>query len=376
MRQGIARHTVEGVPDARVSTYPFTTADGLTLHLTRFHRGDCDDVVLLLHGLTGSSDMFIMPEHRNLATHLLDDGFTDVWTLDFRMSNRFPYNTEPGDHTLDDVALHDHPAALAELRRHIGQRRVHVFAHCLGSTTFAMSLAAGTVTGVSSLVSQSVALAVRVPSWSRWKLAFAPTLLEHVLGLSAVDPRMADAAPFTRAWALARLVSLGHPECDNHACNLVSFMWGAGWPALYSHGNLAPETHERIADLLGPTGVHYYRHIRKMARAGRAVRSDPADPRHAALPVDYLAEAAAVRTPVLFLTGADNHVFGDANVVCHREFARHAPDRYELAVLPGYGYIDPVIGKDAHRDVFPLVCDFIRRRAGEPEQLDPSEPTT
>jgi cholesterol oxidase len=47
------------------------------------------------------------------------------------MSNRFPYNTEPERFTLDDLAHYDHPAAIAELRRHVGDRRVHVIAHCL-----------------------------------------------------------------------------------------------------------------------------------------------------------------------------------------------------------------------------------------------------
>src|SRR3954454_14941328 len=82
--QRIPRFTLEGVKDADVSLHPYTTEDDLGLELRRFHRADCDDVVLLVHGLTSSSDMFIMPEHHNLVTYLLDAGFTDVWTSDFR----------------------------------------------------------------------------------------------------------------------------------------------------------------------------------------------------------------------------------------------------------------------------------------------------
>jgi hypothetical protein len=80
-------------------------------------------VVLLVHGLTSSSDIFIMPEHRNLATYLLDHGFGDVWTVNLRISNRFPYNMEPNRFTLDDVAHYDHPAARAELRPTAGTPR-------------------------------------------------------------------------------------------------------------------------------------------------------------------------------------------------------------------------------------------------------------
>ncbi|WP_207931256.1 alpha/beta fold hydrolase [Streptomyces sp. 8K308] len=336
---------------------------GLRLGLTRFWRAKAEDIVLLVHGLTASSDMFVMPEHYNLARYLLDNGLEDVWALDSRMSNRFPYNTEPGQHTLDDVAHYDYPAALAEVRRHVGRRRIHVIAHCVGSTSFMMSLYGGAVTGVASVTCQSVALVVRVPRWSRWKLDLAPEVLELGLGLTAVDPQMAAASRFSRGRLLSRLVSLAHQECDNPACHMVSFMWGTGWPALFSHANLTPATHDRVADLLGPVGVHYYRHIRKMVRAGRAVKYDAGDRRHADLPDDYLVDAARQSTPVLFLTGAHNNVFRDANVACHRLLSRYAPDLYELAVLPGYGYVDPFWGKDAHRDVFPVMLDFLKRRA-------------
>jgi pimeloyl-ACP methyl ester carboxylesterase len=365
MQRRIPRRTLEGVADAAVTTHPFTTEDGLGLYLTRFRRSECDDVVVLLHGLTGSSDLFIMPEHRNLAGYLLDNGFGDVWTLDTRMSNRFPYNTEPHHYTLDDVALYDYPAALAELRRHVGDRRVHVVAHCLGSMTILMSLFANAVHSVTSVVVNAVGLVMRVPAWSRWKLEYGKELTEHVLGLSHLDPRFDQAPPFTRGWALSRLVSLAHPECDNPACHMVSFMWGSGWPALYSHDNLDPATHDRIADILGPSGLHYYRHIRKIMRAGHAVKYDSTAPHHASLPEDYLANTAKVSTPVLFLTGDRNRVFGDSNVRCHQEVTRRSPhpDRYELYVAPGYGFLDPIIGKKAHVDVFPHILDFLKRKA-------------
>ncbi|WP_427925159.1 alpha/beta fold hydrolase [Streptomyces sp. cg40] len=365
MGPAVPRHTTAGVPAARVTVHPVTTDDGLGLQLTRFRRAECDDVVLLVHGLTASSDLFIMPEHRNLATCLLDNGFTDVWTLDMRMSNRFPYNTEPHAHTLDDVALYDYPAAFAELRRHVGERRVHVVAHCLGSMTFLMSLYAGAVRDVTSVVANAVGLLMRVPTWSRWKLAYGPALVEGALGLSQLDPRSGDAAWFTRSGLFARLVSLAHPECDNPACHMVSFMWGTGWPALYNHDNLDPVTHDRVADLLGPVGLGYHRHIGRIVRAGRAVKYDDAEPRHAHLPDDYLAAAAGGGPPVLFLTGEHNRVFGDSVVQEYEEMSRTTTDsdRYDLFVAPGYGYVDMIIGRDAHRDVFPHLIDFLRRKA-------------
>jgi pimeloyl-ACP methyl ester carboxylesterase len=363
MRRNIARFTLEGVKDAEVSVHPYPTEDGLGLELRRFHRAECDDVVLLVHGLTSSSDMFIMPEHYNLVSFLLDAGFTDVWTSDFRMSNRYPYDAETHRYTLDDIADWDHPAAVRELRRHIGDRRLHVIAHCLGSVSFSMSLFAGTVEGVTSLVCNSVSLTPRVPAWSRFKLAAGPPFLEYFVGVPFLDSRYGDAPPFSRGWMISRLVSLFHRECDVRACHMESFMWGSGHPAMYVHDNLAPVTHERIADLLGPSGLHYFRHVRKIVAAGHAVRYDPADPRHADLPADYLDGAGGVDTPILFLTGDQNHVFPQANAVCHQTLDALTPGLHELEIFPGYGHFDTLTGKNVHIDVFPKVVDFLKRNA-------------
>lgn len=366
MERQIPRYTLDGVSGAAVSVHPFATEDQLGLTLTRFLAAESDNIVLLVHGLTSSSDMFIMPEHRNLVNFLLANGFGDVWALDFRMSNRFPYNLETRRQTLDDIAAFDHPAAIRELRRQVGVRRIHVIAHCLGSVTFQMSMFGGAVEGVTSMVANSVGLTPRVPAWSRIKLAVAPVFLEYGMGTSYLDPRFYDAPTMTRRWLLSHGVSLLHRECRVPACHMQSFMWGSGRPAMYHHDNLAPETHqhERLADLNGAADVNYYRHVNKIVRAGRAVKFDPGNPAYRHLPDDYLADAERVETPVLFLTGDRNDVFTDSNVVCHQILDRRVPGRHELAVITGYGHIDPIIGSNAYVDVYPHILDFLQRNGG------------
>ena len=111
----IPLYTLAGVPDAEVTTHWFHTEDGLGLSFLRFQRERGGEAVMLVHGLTTSTDMFIMPEHENIVTHLLDLGY-DVWCLDYRMSNRHSYNLFKHRWTLDDVALYDFPPALATMR--------------------------------------------------------------------------------------------------------------------------------------------------------------------------------------------------------------------------------------------------------------------
>ncbi len=360
-----AKFTNEGVQGASISAHPFSTADGLTLNLTRFLRGASDDVVLIVHGLTSSSDMFIMPEHQNLVQTLLDQGFSDVWALDYRGSCRFPYNLVRSRYNFDDIALFDHPAALAELRRHIGpHRRIHVIAHCVGALTMAMGLFGKTVQGVSSVILNSVSLTPCVPGWSTLKLALGPWASDYLLGIEYYNPSWRRQP----GWSVGKLLAMGadllHQECDSPECHMLSFMWGTGRPALFNHKNMLKVTHDRLGDLFGGVDVHYYRHVHKMVAAGNtAVKFEPDNPRYAALPDNYFAYAADIKTPILFIQGQDNRVFADSNIRCHERLEKIVPGRHKLHVFPGYGHQDIFMGKDVAKDVFPHLIDFLREHA-------------
>jgi lysosomal acid lipase/cholesteryl ester hydrolase len=305
--------------------------------------------------------MFIMPEHNNLVNYLLDNGFSDVWCLDFRMSNRFVYNMAPSRFTMDDIALYDFPPALEKIRQVAGAKRIHVICHCLGSVSFMMSLFGGAIDGITSVVANSVALTPRVPRWSRLKLSSAPFMVESLLSFPYLSPAWSDDPVLTRQKLFSKVVSFFHRECDVPGCHMLSMMWGTGWPALYEHDNLDEVTHRRGRDLYGPTSVHYYRHVRKMVKGGRALKYDPGNPRHAALPDDYLRNAREIRTPVLFVTGEQNRVFTDSNIHCHELLRGMGCDWHDLHVFPGYGHQDPFMGKNCHVDIFPRMVEHLRK---------------
>ncbi|MEK8104286.1 alpha/beta fold hydrolase [Micromonospora sp. M12] len=138
-----------------VQDIPFTTSDGTRLSLCRISPRDDGDrpVVLLLHGLTASADMFVLPEIRNLVEVLLDAGY-EPWLLDWRGSCRLPYNEGRERYTLDDVALYDIPEAVALVRERIDGRPLSVVAHCIGAMSLSMSMAADLVPGLTAVVAQ------------------------------------------------------------------------------------------------------------------------------------------------------------------------------------------------------------------------------
>ncbi len=357
--------TLEGVPDAEVTTHYFHTEDGLGLSMLRFQKAGGakgEDAVLIIHGLTTSTDMFIMPEHENLVRYLHSQGYDDVWTIDNRMSNRHPYNLLLHRYNMDDMAMYDYPPALREIRKHTGGKRLHVIAHCLGSASFAMSLYGKQVEGLASVIFNSTALTPRVPRWSRFKLAVSPFAIEYLVGLPYMNPRWSEDPKWTKGRLFSKVVSAIHRECDVPACHMLSTMWGTGFPALYSHENLHEVTHRRGGQLYGCTAVHYYRHVRKMVRAGGAVKMRPGDPKYARLPDDYLADAGDITTPVMFMTGEKNDVFTDSNIYAHRVLnERFGAGNRELQVFKGYGHQDVFMGKSVARDIFPTLVDFMDR---------------
>ena len=367
-------YTLDGVPGADVTTHYLATEDKLGLSMLRFKRSDSRDVVLIIHGLTTSSDMFIMPEHNNLVRYLLDHGYGDVWCLDYRMSNRHPYNLMGKHFNMDDIALYDYPPALAKIREQVPNARIHVICHCLGAVSFLMSLFGGAATGIASVIANSVGLTPRVPAWSRFKLFAAPLLAERVLGLPYLNPAWSEDDFLSRGKIISKINSMVHRECDVPACHMLSLMWGTGKPALYNHHNLADLTHRRGGDLYGAAGLHYYRHVRKMVVAGRAMKFDPKDDRYSSLPNDYFERARDVTTPVLFVTGTDNRVFTDSNVVCFKELEKLTPGLHKLELISDYGHQDVFMGKDCDRDVFPRFVAYLDQqrsaRASLPGERD------
>lgn len=356
--------TLDGVRNCKKETVGINTDDGIYIEAKRFLKNETKDVVLLLHGLTTSSDMFIMPEHYNTVQYLHDHGIGDIWALDWRGSNHYTYNLEPHRYSVDHIAKYDIPAVIQSIKNRVGNDvRIHVIAHCVGSLGFFCALAAGKCTNIASVISNCVSLTPRVHKMSFLKLMFAPNFVEYILGYPYLSPKIPYfPGPGFGKWLYNLFIRPFHWECHEPSCHTISFMWGSGHPAAYKHENLSPVTHRRLADLFGGTSVNYYRHIFKMIKNKSALpyKNKEID---SSLPDNYLNNMKNINIPPIFLVeGKENHIFPHSNFATYNELKKIVPDApISYHEFKKYGHQDIFIGKNCSEDILPTLMKFLNQ---------------
>ncbi|MEU8028450.1 alpha/beta fold hydrolase [Streptomyces sp. NPDC049099] len=345
--------------EARVEEMPFVTKDGFRLGLTRVATDDTDrPAVLLLHGHTASSDMFLLPETRNLVEVLLDAGY-EPWLLDWRGSCRLPYNETGRRYTYDDVALYDIPEAVARIRQRIGTRPLFVVAHCIGALALSMSMTAGLVPGLAGVVTQGVFLTPKLAGRTSLRMTLGSELLRSRIDHVPVDFRKVG---FRSRHTLLFALASRKATCPDPTCQILhNSAWGMG-ASLFVHENLSAATHDRLAELLGPAPVWIWPHLRRIALARSVVRWHHGDDRYRALPENALDEASRIDCPVLLLSGSENGLWLNSQELCHEVLTARQPQLdVTYTEVPGYGHLDMFMGRGAALDVFGHILDFLGR---------------
>jgi len=344
----------DAAPSTTDRVVPFTAADGMPLHLIHVqgeqppHRGP----VLLVHGAGVRAHIFRAPVQTTIVDALLDAGY-DVWLENWRASIDVP----PTPWNLDEAAAYDHPKAVEKVVAETGHDTIKAIIHCQGSTSFMMSAVAGLMPQVTTIVSNAVALHPVVPRFSEFKMNVLLPLVRPFT--TYMNPQWGKEAPTPFAKAIRALVNLTHHECDNGVCKQVSFTYGSGFPALWSHANLNDATHEWLKDEFAEVPLRFYEQIVEGIKAGHLVSMPDADD---TLPTDYVAEPPQTDARFTFFAGEDNLCFlPESQVKTFEYFDALEPDRHRLHVLPRYGHLDVFMGARAAEDIFPLMIDALNR---------------
>ncbi len=358
-------HTSKGVVDAKITHHFIDLSDGITIQADQFKRKECKNIIVLLHGLSTSTDMFVMPEHYNLVQYLLNNEYTDVYSIDWRGSGRLKYSMTPNKFSLDHVAKYDIPETIEYIKSQYDEDiNIHLVAHCIGSVCASAALSSGQLEGVSSFISNSVSFTPVVPLPVRIKLKLAPFFLNYVFML----PYMSAQAPYFPTPSPLKLLPILHKllrhECNEPSCHMVSFMWGWGFPACYEHENLSEITHRRLKDLFGATTTSWYRHISKITKLQELVPYKQ-EKQFYELPDSYLNNLKEVELPpTLFFSGTKNKIFPGSNKQTFESIQKSFPQQnIEYQEFPGYGHQDVFMGKNSAEDIFPSLLSFIKRNS-------------
>ncbi|HEY5058395.1 MAG TPA: alpha/beta fold hydrolase [Gaiellaceae bacterium] len=311
-----------------------TTDDGVRIRLTRF-AGEGEPVVLA-HGLGTSSETFMLDTvETSLAEYLASNGH-DVWLLDWRGSSALDGALR--EHTLDDVAQHDWPAAIAAIRAATGAPGVHVVAEGAGSLALHAALLNG-LTGVASVVSLGVAPEIVAPNAD--KLGRGLRDVDGDLMREDKRGRVAD--------KLLRFQRIEAEErCESAVCRRATYVYGL----LYEHDQLSDTTHETIHELVGLPNKAAMDHLRTIAERGSLGVAE--------------GELERLALPITYVHGAESAVFRPEGTERFVELLRgrfNGAGLHSATIVPDYGHLDLLIGKNAVADVYPAIHEHLARVA-------------
>jgi cholesterol oxidase len=316
------------------------TPDGAQIRLTRY-AGDRGPV-LLAHGLGCSSGLFTADTvDTNLVEYLVSHGF-DVWTLDWRGSFELP--TALGDWTLDDVAAQDWPIAVARVREETGAEQVAVLGEGVGAVTMLGAMLLG-LEGVDSATALGTGVHISSP-----RARGRSRGLDGGLSLSRGERfsgRLADLLLKARPMQKEE-------RCASPVCRRATYVYGH----LFEHDQLNHLTHETLHEQLSLPSRTALEQLRLSAKRGHLVAADGSE--------RYLPALGKLTVPLAFVHGAESEPFrpqGTEETVTALHRAGVPSERVTLALVPDYGHLDLLIGKNADRDVYPLVLAQLERTA-------------
>ncbi|MGO9012365.1 MAG: alpha/beta fold hydrolase [Bryobacteraceae bacterium] len=343
---------------AAPEVYWFDAPDGVTLRLTRY-QGGTKGPVILSHGLGVSSLIFSTDTiDTNLTEYLFAHGY-DVWLLDYRDSIALPASASLSSG--DDVATKDYPAAVAKVRELTGAPSVQMVVHCWGSTTFFMAMLAG-LQGVRSAVCSQIATHIVTPTMTKIKTGLhLPSFLDAlgVKSLTAYVDTHADWREHLYDAALKLYPVELKEECDSPVCHRISFMYAP----LYQHEQLNQLTHDTLHELFGVANIRSFEHIALLARKGHLVAFDGSD--------TYMPHLERLAIPITFIHGAANRCFlPQSTEITYNLLCQTNGDKlYSRHVIPNYGHIDCIYGRNAVNDIFPLMLSHLDATCDAPAAL-------
>jgi hypothetical protein len=138
-------------------------------------------------------------------------------------------------------------------------------------------------------------------------------------------------------------------KCHDPVCHRITFMYSL----LYEHQQLTERFHSNLHELFGVGNIKTFEHLAEMVREQVVVSHDGKDV--------YMPHLDRLALPIRFIHGAENRCYLPEST--QRTYERlceaNGESLYDRFVIPRYGHIDCMFGKQAADDVFPLILQHL-----------------
>jgi hypothetical protein len=274
-------------------------------------------------------------------------------------------------------ARKDIRAALERIRElgwpedHVDERKVYTIAHCMGSVAFSTGLLDGTIPS-DWILGVTCSQVFMNPIWNTlnmikamdWKIPL-DKLYTALAGTWFSCSTSTDDALVQRALNQVLRLYPDHRKelCSNAACHRTSLVFGRCW----NHANLNEATHRQIDRFFGGVNMKLLHLLMRQGTDGHVMTNDEENlvtPKN----INNLRDI-----PFFLFVGRDNAVLSPRatektyEILCDTfgsdgKAGVEGPERdntdgimYRRKVIPGYGHLDCWMGRNAWKDVYPIV---------------------
>jgi cholesterol oxidase len=254
---------------------------------------------------------------------------------------------------MDDVATKDYPAAVAKVLELSGAETVQIVAHGVGSSTFTMAMLAG-LRRVRAAVCSQVSTHLQVPLLNRLKAGLRLPTVEAALGMKTMTAYVDKYADWKARFydSLVKLYPMDAEErCNSSVCRRITVMYGT----LYEHDQLGEATHQALHEMFGTVNISAVRQLARITRKGYLVGARGENV--------YLPFLERLAIPIAFIHGAENECVLPKSTEITYDLLRqrNSAKLYSRHIIPGYGHVDCIIGKNAAKDVYPFILKHLER---------------
>ncbi|ROV92947.1 hypothetical protein VSDG_06387 [Cytospora chrysosperma] len=259
--------------------------------------------------------------------------------------------------------------------------KIYTIAHCMGSVAFSSGLLDGTIPS-SWIRGITCSQTFMNPIWNISNMIKAKagpipadTLYKMVAGnwFSCSTSRNDSLVQRALNQLLRFMPDKRREICNSASCHRISLTFGRCW----NHHNLNEATHRQIDQFFGGVNMRLLRLLEKMGTEGHVMGNAPLTER---LTTEENIERLR-GVPFLLFVGADNAVLSPEatertyEILCDRFGTRRGEGsgvsgegvhdgpgvEYHRRVVAGYGHLDCWMGRNAWKDVYPLVREEVDR---------------